>query len=461
MQKQNYKLRVKEILDVTEGKLIIGNEETVFENFCKDTREIKPNDVYLGIKGEKNNGSIYFENAFEKGAIGAILQDIEIVEQQKEKYANKFIILVKDTIKAMQQIATYKRKKYDIPVVAITGSVGKTSTKDIVASVMNEKFKTLKTQGNYNNHIGVPLTIFNLKDEEAMCIEMGMNHLGEISVLSKIAQPTVAIITNIGTAHIGNLGSRENILKAKLEIIDGMKEDGTIIINNDNDLLHKWYLENKENYNIITYGIQNESDYMAENIIFGESSSKYTLKGTKQEIIVPVGGEHFVQNSLCAIAVGNVFNIPIKNIVEGISKFELTKKRMDIEKINDITIINDFYNANYDSMKAALDYMSNIKGKRKVAVLGDMLELGEYSKQLHEKIGEIVAKNKIDILITVGKEAKNIAEVAQNKIEKTIVCDTNEQAIEQINRIKNKNDCILLKASNGMNFGEILEGIKK
>ena len=461
MQKQNYKLRVKEILDITKGKLIIGNEETVFENFCKDTREIKLNDVYLGIKGEKNNGSIYFENAFEKGAIGAILQDTEIEEEQKEKYANKFIILVEDTIKAMQQIATYKREKYDIPVVAITGRVGKTSTKDIVASVMNEKFKTLKTQGNYNNHIGVPLTIFNLKEEEAMCIEMGMNHLGEISVLSKIAQPTVAIITNIGTAHIGNLGSRENILKAKLEILDGMKEKGAIIINNDNDLLHKWYLENKENYNIITYGIQNESDYMAENIGFGESSSKYTLKGTKQEIIVPVGGEHFVQNSLCAIAVGNFFNIPLKNIVEGISKFELTKKRMDIEKINDITIINDFYNANYDSMKAALDYMSNIKGKRKVAVLGDMLELGEYSKQLHEKIGEIVAKNKIDILITVGKEAKNIAEVAQNKIEKTIVCDTNNQAIEQINRIKSKNDCILLKASNGMNFGEILEGIKK
>ena len=460
MQEKNYILSLREVLNVTNGKLIIGNENEKVENFCRDTREIKENDVYLGIKGETKNGSIFFEDAFKNGAKGAILQDIQITDEQKQKYSDKFIIIVEDTIKAMQQIASYKRDKYDIPVVAITGSVGKTSTKDIVASVMNEKFNTLKTSGNYNNHIGVPLTIFNLKEHEALCVEMGMNHLGEISTLSKIAKPTVSVITNIGTAHIGNLGSRENILKAKLEILDGMKENGIIVINNDNDLLHDWYLKNKENYNIITYGIENESLFMAENITYTENGSTYILKGTNQKVNVPVGGAHFVQNSLCAIAVGRIYNIQLEKIADGIEKFELTKKRMDIININGISIINDSYNANYDSMKAALEYLGNLQEKRKIAVLGDMLELGEYSKKLHEDVGKCVIENKIDILITVGEEAKNIAKIAKEKIKNVILCDSNKEAIEKINEIKKENDCILLKASNGMKFGEILEGIK-
>lgn len=455
-----HNLSVKDILKITNGKLLIGNEEETCENFCRDSREAKENDVYLGIKGETMNGSIYFEEAFQKGAKGAILQDIEVLDSQKQNYKDKFIIIVKDTIKAMQQIAEYKRKLYNIPVIAITGSVGKTSTKDMVANVVNRQFSTLKTEGNYNNHIGVPLTIFRLKEEKALVIEMGMNHLGEISTLTKIAKPTVAIITNVGTAHIGNLGSRENILKAKLEIIEGLEENGIIVINNDNDLLHKWYLENKEKYHIITYGIENESDYMAENIISKEDGSSYILKGTNQKIEVPIGGRHFVENSLCAIAVGNIFKIQLEKIVLGINNFELTKKRMDITALkNDITVINDYYNANYDSMKAALEYLGKIEDKRKIAVLGDMLELGSYSKELHEKVGKEVAKNKIDVLITVGNDAKYIAKIAKEKIKETIECNSNEEAIKILNKIKKEKDCILLKASNGMHFGEILEGI--
>lgn len=390
------------------------------------------------------------------------MQDIQITKEQKEKYKNKFIIIVENTIKAMQQIATYKRSMYNIPVVAITGSVGKTSTKDMVANVMNEKFNTLKTQGNYNNHIGVPLTIFRLKNEDALTIEMGMNHSGEISTLTKIAKPTVCVITNIGTAHIGNLGSRENILKAKLEILEGMKKGGTVVINNDNDLLHKWYLENKEKYKIITYGIENESDFSAENIESKEDGSTYTLKGTNVKINVPVGGNHFVLNSLCAIAVGSIFEIPMEKIKHGIESFELTKKRMDITKTaENITIINDCYNANYDSMKAALEYLGKIENKRKIAVLGDMLELGEYSKELHEKVGQEIIKNKIDILIVVGKEAKHIANIAKTEMNKEniIECESNEEAANEINKIKKTNDCILFKASNGMKFGEIIEKI--
>ena len=461
-QTLNHKITLKDILKVTNGKLIIGKEEEICEDFCRDSREIKENDIYLGIKGETINGSIFFEEAFEKGAKGAILQDIEITKEQIQKYENKFIIIVKNTIEAMQQIAEYKRNLYNIPVIAITGSVGKTSTKDMVASVVSKQFNTLKTEGNYNNHIGVPLTIFRLKNEEAMVVEMGMNHLGEISTLTKIAKPTVAVITNVGTAHIGNLGSRENILKAKLEILEGLEANGYIVINNDNDLLHKWYLENQEKYNIITYGIENKSNYMAENIVSKEDGSIYTLKGTNQEIKVPVGGNHFVQNSLCAIAVGSIFKMPLEKMAKGIYEFELTKKRMDIITLqNNITVINDYYNANYDSMKAALEYLGNLKEKRKIAVLGDMLELGDYSKELHEKVGEEVVKNKIDILITVGKEAKQIAKISEGKIKGIIECNTNEEAIENINKIKQENDAILLKASNGMHFGEILEGIRK
>ncbi len=456
---KKYDLTIDEILKQTNGKLVTGNLQDTFENFCKDSRTVQEGDFYLGIKGETQNGSIYFEDALKNGAKGAILQDIEITQEQKDMYSDKNIIIVEDTVKAMQQIAAYKREKYNIPVIAITGSVGKTSTKDIVASVMSEKYNTLKTIGNYNNHIGVPLTIFSLKDQEAMVIEMGMNHFGELSNLTKIVKPTVAVITNIGTAHIGILGSRENILKAKLEILEGLQVGGKVVINNDNDLLHKWYLENKNKYDVITYGIDNESDFMAEKISYSENGSKYVLKGTKQEIIVPVGGAHFVQNSLCAIAVGSIYEIPIDKMTEGISKFELTKKRMDIIKDGETTIISDCYNANYDSMKAAIDYLGNVENKRKIAVLGDMLELGKFSKTLHENVGKVVVQNKIDVLVTVGKEARYIANIAKQKV-RTIECESNNEAIQEVNKIKRPNDCILIKASNGMHFEEILNGIK-
>lgn len=451
-------IKVKDIIEITKGKLLVGDLEETCENYAKDTREVKKGDIYVGIKGEKVNGGIYYEKAFENGAKGCIVQEVEIEEEQKEKYKDKIIIKVEDTIKALQQIASFKRNKYNIPVIAITGSVGKTSTKDIIASVVSQKYNTLKTMGNYNNHIGVPLTILNLKEHEALVIEMGMNHLKEISILTQIAKPTIAVITNIGTAHIGNLGSRENILKAKLEILEGLQEDGAIIINNDNDLLHKWQQESKEK-NIQTYGIENESNYMAEEIIANEDGSKYTLKGKNTKIEVPVGGNHFVLNSLCAIAVGERLNIEIEEIKEGIKNFELTKKRMDISTVNGMTIINDSYNANYDSVKAAIEYLAGRIEKRKIAVLGDMLELGKFSKQLHEKVGEELIKNKIDIIITVGKEAENIVKITQKNNIKTVQCKTNDEAIEKMRTIIKQGDCILVKASNSMHFDEIVKAI--
>lgn len=410
---ENTNLTLKEIIDVTNGNLVYGNENEECISFERDTRAIKDGDIFIGFKGETVDGGIRYKEALENGAKGCIIN--KCANENLEKIENKFILEVEDTILATQQIAKLKRKKYNIPVVAVTGSVGKTSTKDIIASVVSEKYDVLKTQGNMNNHIGLPMTILGLRNHTAMVVEMGMNHFGEISTLTKIAKPTIAVITNVGTAHIGNLGSRENILKAKLEILEGLSKDGTVVINNDNDLLHKWYLENKDNYNIVTYGIENDSMEKAQDINYLESSSKYNLKN-EGIIEVPVGGEAFVYNSLAAISVGKTLGISMDKIKQGILKFELTKMRLDVQKSSKgYTIINDCYNANYDSMKSALQYLNRTPGNRKIAVLGDMLELGDFSKKLHEGVGNAVVENKVDILITVGKEAKKYCKNCNRK----------------------------------------------
>ena len=213
------KLTIENIINITGGNLLTGNNEEICINFSKDTRTIKNGDIYIGIKGEKFDGNLFWKEALEKGAKGVILQNVKISEEEINKYVDKNIIIVENTLEALYKIASYKRDLYEVPVIAITGSVGKTSTKDIVANVVSQKYKTLKTIANHNNNIGLSFTILNAhEDIEAMVLEMGMNHFGEIDLLSKIAKPNICIITNIGTSHIGNLGSRENILKAKLEI---------------------------------------------------------------------------------------------------------------------------------------------------------------------------------------------------------------------------------------------------
>ena len=456
---------VKDILKICNGKLICGNENTVCENFSKDTREINEGDIYLGIKGERFNGSIFYKDAFEKGAKGCILQGIEISDKDIDTYKDKFIIIVEDTVKALQDLASYKRSLYNIPVVAITGSVGKTSTKDIIASVMATKYNVLKTEGNYNNEIGLPLTILKLKEHNALVLEMGMSAFGEISLLTKIAKPTTAVVTIIGSSHIGELGSRENILKAKLEILEGLNKDGSLIINNDNDLLNLWNQNNEDNHKHITYGIDNESMLNAKNIHINDSNSLFEIEVNNKtyKVEVPVAGKHFVYNSLSAIAVGVENNIDMEDIIKGISEFSLTKRRMEIIKNkSNVTIINDCYNASYESVKAALEYLSSIKANRKIAVLGDVLELGGFSKQMHQKIGEEVVNNNIDILITVGKEAKTIATTVKNANHEIEVhsFNNNTDASNLLKKLMNENDVILVKASNGMHFEEIVEAIK-
>ena len=461
------KIFVKDVINLCKGKIIFGKEDETVEEIVRDTREVKKGYTYIGFKGEKNDGNLMYEQALKNGAKVCILQKSSIenlidIEKIKKEYNNCTIILVEDTTRTLQQIAILKRNMYNIPVVGITGSVGKTSTKDIIASVMSKKFNVLKTLGNYNNQIGLPLTILRLKDENAMVIEMGMNQLREISNLTKIAKPTVAVITNVGTAHIGNLGSRENILKAKLEILEGLEENGILVINNDNDMLNKWNRENKnKSFKVITFGMENKSNIMPYDVQLSENGSTYKIdiEGKTYNVNISVGGNHFVLNSLCAIAIGRIFNIKMEDILDGIANFELTKRRMQVEKNKQgITIINDCYNANYDSMKAGIEYLAKINAKNKIAVLGDMLELGNFAKELHERVGKEVAKNNIDVLITVGDLSKYIASEAERMglSDKNIFCyKTNKEAIKKIKEISKEGDAILLKASNGLNFQEI------
>ena len=462
MEAQNQKVFVKDILQITNGRLIVGSKDETCENFSFDTRNIQPNDTYLGIKGERTNGNELWKEALDNGAKVAIVENINFTYAEMEEYKvqNKTIIKVENTLKALAQIAEYKRTLYDIPVIGVTGSVGKTSTKDIIANVISQKYNTLKTEGNNNNHIGLPKTVLRLNNEEAAVIEMGMNHFGEIEFLSNIAKPTLAVITNVGTSHIGNLGSRQNILKAKLEILNGMKEK-RIVINNDNDLLHKWYEENKDNYEIITFGIINESDFMAEEVILHENGSSFVcnIEDTKMQIEVPVAGEHYIYNALSAVAVGKSLGLTDEQITSGIKNVEIAKKRMEIVNLKDnITLVNDSYNASLESIKEALKYITNLPNGRKIAVLGDVLELGEFSEKIHQKIGQEVAKQNIDILICCGEKSKNICENAiEGGMEKgKVYYESNiKNVLKRIKDKMEKNDVILLKASNGMKFSDI------
>ena len=453
------KLCVNDILERVNGTVLCGLCDAEFAGACIDSRIVQSDEAYFALKGERTDGTLYCCDAIKNGAKVCFVESNIFSDEELNNLAQSAtIVLVPNVEDALVEIAKVKRSLYDIPVVAITGSVGKTSTKDVIAEVMAQKFNVQKTQGNKNNRLGVPLTIMSLRDHDALVIEMGMNHLGEIHELTNIAKPSLSVISNIGTSHIGNLGSRENILKAKLEILDGMTNK-KVIINNDNDMLHKWDLEN-ENAEKITFGIHEKSIYMASKVKMTEESNEFSveLNSTEYKFTTQKPGEVFILNALSAIAVGMEYGVPIDKIQRAIANAEITKNRLDIEKVNDVLLIKDYYNASFESIKPSLEYLANLDRGRKIAVLGDIKEVGSFSKEIHEKVGKEVAKNKIDKLITVGEEAKNIVKKAKNEgmsNEDVCSCDSNEQAIEVLKGMLLKGDTVLLKASNSMKFGDI------
>lgn len=443
-------MKVYEIVEATQGILVSGNKDDEINFFSQDSRQMTNGGMYIPLKGERFDGHDFIESAFQTGAQA-------IISEKDVSYEDKIVIKVKDTYQALKDMASYLRSHRPVKVVGVTGSVGKTSTRDMVYSVVKQKYKTLKTEGNYNNEIGLPLTILRYHDEEVLVLEMGMNHLQEMSRLSMIARPDIACITNVGTAHIGELGSRENILKAKLEITDGMKEGATLIINQDNDMLQNVELPH---LNIVRVGKSKEASIQASHIVLEETKSSFEVEyqGKKEIIEVPVQGEHNVSNALIAIAVGIELNIPLEDIKKGIQEFKLTKNRMDILEKNHKTVIDGTYNASVDSMKSSIDVLANYK-KRKVAILADMLELGNYSQQLHEEVGSYVASKGIDVLVCVGKEAKYIYQKAKESMKDVYYFESNQEVIAHLEELLKEDDVILVKGSHSMNLKEVVEKI--
>lgn len=444
-------LYVKDIISKCGGTLISGDINLVCDSFSKDTRTINKGDIYVGIKGENFDGNKFYNLALDNGAKACILDNINI-DEIEEKYKDKTIIKVNNSIECLQKLAKYKRSLYNIPVIAVTGSVGKTSTKDMIYSVLSTKYKVLKTEGNNNNHIGLPLTILRLKDEEVMVLEMGMNNRGEISLLTDIAKPTLAVITNVGTAHIGNLGSRENIMKAKLEIIEGL--NGPLLINNDNDILHDNIDNIKNLNNVITFGINNHSDYMATDI----SDDLTKFKINNNDIYCSIGNTAFIYNSLVAYIMGSLCKIDAENIKVGIENFKLTSNRLEYKKIgNNITIIDDTYNASLDSIKSSLEILKKDNGKRKIAIIGDIFELGEFSENIHRIVGAELIQSGVDIVILIGKETKyTLKYLEENNYENKYHFDNEKDSYEFISSLLQSGDTVLLKGSHAMNLKNIV-----
>lgn len=454
-----HSIYVRDILRICQGKLFCGDENLELVDFCTDTRKINEGDVYVGICGERVDGNDFYKEAIRKGATCLILSK---EPDQKVDYVT--IVIVEDTIKCLQELAGYKRDLYSIPVVAITGSVGKTSTKDIIYSVVSEKYNTHKTIGNYNNHIGVPLTILGLKDHEVLVVEMGMNHFNEISLLSKIAKPTIGVITNIGTSHIGNLGSREGILKAKLELLDGMAGKN-LVINQDDDMLSSVLDDLKVKYNVSTVSIDTNGTYKATNMVIDAFSSQFDIDGITKDININVGGRAYIYNSLIAYAIGRILDINDQDIKKGIASFSLSSNRLE-KKItkNGITLIDDTYNANYDSMKSSIDLLGKVKNKRKVAILGDMLELGDYTNDLHTKLGDVIIDNKIDILVTIGESSKLIGnraiELGMDK-DRVFSFEKENDSYIFLDNLLNRDDMVLIKGSHGIHMIGIVDYLMK
>ncbi|MBR4350748.1 MAG: UDP-N-acetylmuramoyl-tripeptide--D-alanyl-D-alanine ligase [Bacilli bacterium] len=440
------KLTVKKILEITGGKLICGNEEEVIEKYSKDTRTINQGECYVGIKGENFDGNKFYKDAFKLGAKACILDTFGSTDEEMGT-----IVYVDNSVEALQKIASYLIDNVDAKVVAITGSAGKTSTKDMIYSVLSKKYKVLKSQGNLNNEIGLPFALLNYINEDIIVCEMGMNGFGQIDKLSSIAKPDYAVITNIGTAHIGMLGSRENILKAKLEILNGMKKDGTLVINNDNDLLSTVKGIDQK---IVKFGIDSEADYNASNIVLKNGKTFFDING--QTYNVPVLGKVNAYNALAAYTVGKLFDVSDEDIKDGLENVILTGNRMQIIEQDDYTIINDTYNANKEAMMSAFDTVNTFEA-RKVAILGDMLELGEFEEDIHREVGKY-ANGKIDVLITIGNLSKFINEEFNGE---KYHFDSKQDAMNDLKDIIKNGDVILVKASQGMKLLEIVEFLRK
>lgn len=450
-------LTLGEIAKATNGKILNGSEDLIINGVNTDSRLIKQGELFIPLI-DARDGHDFIDSAIKNGASALITQK-DIINNSVG------VIKVDNTTLALGRIARFYKKKHNVKTVAITGSVGKTTTKDIVHSALNANINTLKTQKNFNNHIGVPYTVFSIEQEhKAAVIEMGMNHFDELNYLASIVEPDIAVITNIGMSHIENLGSREGIFKAKMEITNHFGKNNILIVNGDDEYLKT--LKGKTEFKVITYGIDNENnDIKAYNIkslgLFGMSFMT-RVGGREYKVTVNIPGYHNVYNALCAIAVAREFGVDLEKAIDGISRTVLTENRFEVEEYDGKTLLKDYYNASADSIKAALSVMSEAKDKRLVAVLGDILELGDYAKKTHYDLGKAVCEAGIELLVTAGANAKEIANGAKAfGLENVVSFDTTEEAALYVKENIKCNDAVLIKASHGMHFEKIYDKIKE
>ncbi|MCI2105908.1 MAG: UDP-N-acetylmuramoyl-tripeptide--D-alanyl-D-alanine ligase [Intestinimonas sp.] len=455
-------ITVREIIDAVGGKLLSGDgllDMTVTHVFT-DSRKPDLGALFIPLTGEQFDGHAFIADALQAGAAGCF------TARERDSYLpGKFYIKVGSTLKALRDLARFYKQRFHIPFIAITGSVGKTTTKDMVAAVLGEKFKVLKTEGNFNNEIGLPLTLLHLDKTHQICVlEMGMNHFGEIDYLSSIAEPDVAILTNIGDAHIENLGSRENILKAKCEIFAHLNPNGLVVLNGDDPMLAP--LAKQLSFRTVKCGLGAENSYRAS-AVETDSTGFIRCDVTGPEGTLPVEiralGSHMIYPTLIAAAVAEHFGMTGEEIARGVLQFAPTRMRMNIvRRGNGITILDDAYNANPQSMRAAVEVLAQTNDGYKIAVLGDMFELGPFAPTLHASVGTCVAKGGINCLIAVGELAHHIYNAAlEEGVEKTYWCATKEEAMPVLEEELCPNATVLVKASRGMAFENLVAYLKQ
>lgn len=456
-------ITVKEILMATGGELISGDEDTAVCNISIDSRVMKGDDIFVPLIGERADGHDFIDKAVENGAVAVF------TSRDMPAFGEIAWIKVDDTLKALQQLGMYYKSLHKVPVAAVTGSVGKTTTREMIAAALSAGFKVFKTSKNYNSNIGLPVTLSEIKaDDEIAVLELGISDFGEMEELTYMAGPDAAVVTNIGVAHIAQFKTRENICLEKLAVIKGLNPEGILILNGDDDMLRVY--GSKTFKNVIYYGIGSHNDVYAENIKYTEDKTFFDaiIKDKKIQVELPVIGQHMVMNALAALATACFFGVDLERAVKKLSKFSGFKNRQQVCRIDDIKIIDDTYNASPDSMKAAIMVLENMKSEgSKIAVLADMLELGDNSLAYHREVGEFAALHSVDKLITIGRMGKEIADgfsIACNRDGVDASCvsfSDNEEAYEYITKTVNKEDLLLFKGSNGMHLGEIIDWMKE
>lgn len=431
----------------------VSGLEGSFADVCTDTRKITPDSLFIALKGDNFDGNGFAAAALESGAKAAICErDMGLGNRQ---------ILVENSRLALLELAGYYRNLFDIPVIGITGSVGKTTTKEMTHTVMSSKFNTLKNEGNLNNEIGVPLTLFRLdKTHEAAVIEMGMSGFGEISRMTAAVRPDAAIISNIGVSHIEKLGSRNGILTAKLEILESMKPDAPVIFNGDDDMLST---VRPGAHKVIYYGICNKNcDFIASDISTKNFETEFNIGygGENLKVCLPFSGQHNVYNALAATAAGSLFGISPAEAAQALKGYVPSGMRQRVNVKNGITFIEDCYNASPDSQAAAMAVLGTTEAERRIAVIGDMLELGSVSEEAHYGVGVRAAENGIDILFTFGERALETAKGASENGVGTVKSFNNkEELADELKKMLRPGDAVLFKASRGMKLEDVIYSI--